>query len=72
MPSIMERRTTDELAQERSRRNLFLGNRNKVLEELKQTMRLGIFLAELRYFRQDRLRMTFQYRELEDQGRVEI
>ena len=71
MPSITERRTTDELAQERCRRNLFLGDRNKVLEELKQTMRLGIFLAELRYFRQDRLRMTFQYRELEDQGRVE-
>ena len=71
MPLIVEGRAADELTEEGRRRNVFLGNRDKVLEEFEESVRLGIFLAELRHFLQDRLRVALEHRELEDEGRVE-
>ena len=66
MPLIAEGRTADELTQEGCRRNIFLGDRNEVLEELQQSMRLRVFLAELRYLLQYRFGVTFEYGEFED------
>ena len=71
MPLIMEGRATDELTQERSRRDIFLGYRDEVLEELQEAVRFRIFLAELRHFLQYRLGVTLEHSEFEDKRRVE-